>query len=149
MEDGCVELLPLVKVEGAAMFEADTVTMFNDMCLMAPATLIDKRITWQTIDDLTVAETFTNQSVTISAVLHFNDERQLVSCVSNDHWDVSAMKLYPFSTPVSQYRNLNGHNLPTCGEMIWHYPDGDFVYGKPGINNVICNVQTAEYSQAM
>ncbi len=56
------------------MFEADTVTMFNDMCLMAPATLIDKRITWQTIDDLTVAETFTNQSVTISAVLQFNDE---------------------------------------------------------------------------
>jgi len=71
---------------GRGLFEADTVTMFNDMCLMAPATLIDKRITWQTIDDLTVAGTFMNQGVTISAVLHFNDEGQLVNFVSNDRW---------------------------------------------------------------
>jgi len=132
-------LLPLVKVDGEAMFEADTVTMFNDMCLMAPATLIDRRITWQTIDDLTVKGTFTNQGVTVSAMLHFNEAGQLVNFISNDRWDVSAMKQYPFSTPVSCYRNLNGYNLPTYGEMIWHYPDGDFVYGKLEIDNVVYN----------
>jgi hypothetical protein len=140
-------LLPLVKVDGTAMFEADTVTMFNDMCLMAPATLIDQRITWQTVDDLTVKGTFTNQGVTISAMLHFNKEGQLVNFVSNDRWDVSAMKQYPFSTPVSRYRNLNGYNLPTYGEMIWHYPDGDFVYGKLEIDNITYNIQTADRSQ--
>lgn len=132
-------LLPLVKVGGEVMFEADTVTQFNDMCLMAPATLIDPRITWETIDDLTVKGTFTNQGVTISAMLHFNAEGQLVNFVSHDRWDVSSMKQYPFSTPVSQYRNLNGYNLPTYGEAIWHYPDGDFVYGKLEINNVVYN----------
>ncbi|MCE7859510.1 MAG: hypothetical protein DYG86_06950 [Chloroflexi bacterium CFX2] len=132
-------LLPLVQVGGEAMFEADTVTQFNDMCLMAPATLIDPRITWETIDDLTAKGTFTNQGVTISAMLHFNAEGQLVNFVSHDRWDVSAMKQYPFSTPVSRYRNLNGYNLPTYGEMIWHYPDDDFVYGKLEINNVVYN----------
>ena len=132
-------LLPLVKVDGAVMFEADTVTMFNDMCLMAPATLIDQRITWQTVDDLTVKGTFTNQGVTISAVLHFNDEGQLVNFISHDRWDVSAMQQYPFSTPLSRYRNLNGYNLPTYGEAIWHYPDGDFVYGRLNIENVAYN----------
>jgi len=140
-------LLPLAKVDGEVMFEADTVTMFNDMSLLAPATLIDKRISWQSIDDLTAKGTFTNQGVTISAMLHFNDEGQLVNFVSNDRWDVSAMKQYPFSTPVSRYRNLNGYNLPTYGEMIWHYPDGDFVYGRLEINSVAYNVQTAERSQ--
>jgi hypothetical protein len=132
-------LLPLVKVDGEAMFEADTVTLFNDMCLMAPATLIDKRITWQTLDDLTVKGTFTNQGVTISALLHFNDEGQLVDFVSHDRWDVSAMEQYPFSTPLSRYRNLNGYNLPTYGEAIWHYPDGDFVYGRLEIKNIAYN----------
>lgn len=140
-------LLPLVKVDGAVMFEADTVTMFNDMCLMAPATLIDQRITWQAIDDLTVKGTFTNQGVTISAILYFNKEGQLVNFVSNDRWEVSAMKQYPFSTPVSRYRNLNGYYLPTYGEMIWHYPDGDFVYGKLEITNIVYNIQTAERAQ--
>lgn len=140
-------LLPLVKVGGAVMFEADTVTMFNDMCLMAPATLIDQRITWQTVDDLTVKGTFTNQGVTVSAMLFFNEAGQLVNFISNDRWEVSAMKQYPFSTPVSRYRNLNGYNLPTYGEMIWHYPDGDFVYGRLEINNIVYNTQTAERSQ--
>lgn len=132
-------LLPLVKVDGAAMFEADTVTLFNDMCLLAPAALIDKRITWQSIDDLTVQGTFANQGVTISAMLYFNDEGQLINFISHDRWDVSDMKQYPWSTPVSQYRNLNGYNLPTYGEAIWHYPDGDFVYGRLEIENVAYN----------
>lgn len=136
MEVRLFGLLPLVKVE---VFEADTVTMFNDMCLLAPAALIDRRITWQSIDDLTVKGTFTNQGVTISATLYFNDQGQLVNFISHDRRDVSAMKQYPWSTPVSQYRNLNGYNLPTYGEMIWHYPDGDFVYGRLEIENVAYN----------
>lgn len=140
-------LLPVVKVDGAVMFEADTVTMFNDMCLMAPATLIDQRITWQAVDDLTVKGIFTNQGTTISAMLHFNEEGQLVNFVSNDRWDVSTMKQYPFSTPVSRYRNINGYNLATYGEIIWHYPDGDFVYGKLHITNIVYNIQTAEHAQ--
>ncbi|PDW03490.1 DUF6544 family protein [Candidatus Viridilinea mediisalina] len=132
-------LLPVMQVGGSAMFEADTVTLFNDMALMAPATLIDQRITWETIDDLTVKGNFTNQGVTISATLHFNAEGQLVNFVSNDRWDVAAMQQYPFSTPVSRYRTLNGYNLPTYGEMIWHYPDGDFVYGRLEIKDVVYN----------
>ena len=139
-------LFPVVKVDGEVMFEADTVTMFNDMCLMAPATLIDQRITWQEIDDLTVKGTFTNQGTTISAMLYFNEEGQLINFVSNDRWEVSAMKQYPFSTPVSEYRNINGYNLPTYGEIIWHYPDSDFVYGKLHIKNVIYNIQTTEHA---
>jgi len=140
-------LLPLVKVDGAVMFEADTVTMFNDMCLVAPATLIDQRITWQEVDDLKVEGTFTNQDTTISAMLYFNEEGQLVNFVSNDRWDVNTMKQYPFSTQVSHYRNINGYNLPTYCEIIWHYPEGDFVYGKLHITNIVYNIQTEEHAQ--
>jgi hypothetical protein len=25
---------------------------------------------------------------------------------------------------------MNGYNVPTYGETIWHYPDGAFCYGK-------------------
>ncbi len=133
-------LFPVMRVAGDVAFEADTVTLFNDMCLMAPATLIDRRITWQAIDDMTVKGTFTNQGVAVSALLHFNSEGQLVNFISEDRWAVADMKQYPFSTPVSRYRNLNGYNLPTYGEMIWHYPDGDFTYGKLEIKNIVYNV---------
>ena len=132
-------LLPIVKQAGDVMFTADTVTLFNDMCLLAPATLIDRRITWETIDEMTVQATFTNQGVTISAILYFNEAGQLINFVSEDRWDITTMRQYPFSTPVSQYRNLNGFNLPTYGELIWHYPEGDFIYGKLEVNDVFYN----------
>jgi hypothetical protein len=34
----------VVDISGDMMFKAETVTFFNDMCFLAPATLIDKRI---------------------------------------------------------------------------------------------------------
>ncbi|MBK8953410.1 MAG: hypothetical protein IPM85_15270 [Chitinophagaceae bacterium] len=48
-----IRLFSLFRVQyqhGPEMDTAETVTMLNDMCCMAPATLIDKRITWEQAD---------------------------------------------------------------------------------------------------
>ena len=129
-------IFPVVKKAGRDMDRAETVTLFNDMCLMAPATLIDKRITWQVIDNRSVKAIFTNNTITISAILYFNDEGQLVDFVSNDR-DANHI---PFSTPVAHYKNINGANIMTYGEAIWHYPYGKFVYGKFNLEAVEYNV---------
>jgi hypothetical protein len=123
-------LYPIVDAKGKEMNKAETVTLFNDMCIFAPAALIDKRITWAVVDSSSVKATFTNQGNTISAILYFNDIGQLVNFVSDDRYVISDMKQYRFSTPVSGYKNMNGYNVPTYGETIWHYPDGAFCYGK-------------------
>jgi hypothetical protein len=123
-------LFPLVQKTGDAMNKTETVTLFNDMCLLAPATLIDKRIKWQPIDNNSVKAVFTNHDITISAILYFNTQGQLTDFISNDRTAVSDMKSYPFSTPVHGYKNINGFNLMSAGDAVWHYPDGDFTYGK-------------------
>ncbi|MEO6357312.1 MAG: DUF6544 family protein [Ferruginibacter sp.] len=127
---------PVVKKSGKDMDQAETVTLFNDMCLMAPATLIDKRITWQAIDSNSAKAIFTNHTITISAILYFNKQGQLIDFISNDR-DVNH---YTFSTPVSNYKNINGINMMTYGETIWHYPDGEFVYGKFTLKSIEHNV---------
>jgi hypothetical protein len=123
-------IFPIIKESGEIMDKTETVTLFNDMCLMAPATLIDKRIEWKEIDDKSVDAVFTNHGITISATLSFNDQGQLVNFVSKDRTSVSDMKQYPFSTPVSDYKPMRGFNLMTKGSAIWHYPDGEFTYGR-------------------
>lgn len=45
-------LFNMVNIKGKIINKAETVTLFNDMCLMAPAALIDKRIEWFAIDSL-------------------------------------------------------------------------------------------------
>lgn len=129
-------LLSVVKRSGKDMDQAETVTLFNDMCLMAPATLIDKRIAWQAIDSHSARATFTNHAITISASLYFSEQGQLINFISNDR-DVNH---YPFSTPVRNYKNINGINIMTYGETIWHYPDGKFIYGKFNLTEIEYNV---------
>lgn len=123
-------LIPIVKKDGLVMNKAETVTLFNDMCLMAPATLIDKRIVWETIDSHSAKAVFTNHGISISAILYFNEQGQLISFLSNDRTEVNSMKNYPFTTPVHSYKNINGYNLFHEGDAVWEYPDGKFVYGK-------------------
>lgn len=133
-------IYPVLYKEGDTMNKAETVTLFNDMCLLAPATLIDKRISWTTLDKNIVKGTFTNEKITVSAVLYFQEDGQLVNFVSGDRTEVSVMKQYPWSTPVSNFKEMNGVNVMTYGEAIWHHPDGLFTYGKFHLRSIAYNV---------
>ena len=132
-------LFHIVNVKGNTLTKAETVTLFNDMCIFAPATLIDKRISWQPVDSSSVKAIFTTEGISITAILYFNKEGQLINFISDDRYAVSDMKRYRFSTPVSNYKNIYGYNLPTYGETVWHYPEGNFTYGK-------FNLQQLEYN---
>lgn len=135
-----LSLFPVVDLDKPQLFPTETVTFFNDLCLFAPAALIDDHITWEPIDLLSTKATFTNNGTSISAILYFNETGQLVNFISQDRYSVSEMKAFPFSTPASSYRAVNGYQLPTYGEAIWHYPEGEFVYGKLSLVGLKYNV---------
>ncbi|HMO12534.1 MAG TPA: hypothetical protein PKD64_03005 [Pirellulaceae bacterium] len=135
-------LISVIRYDGDLITRSDTVTLLNDMCLMAPATLIDKRIAWQEIDELTAKATFTNENITVSATLHFDEEGKLVDFVSDDRWEMEAMRPYRFSTPIHSYQRLGDYNLPAQGEAIWHYPDGPFSYATIDILEVDYNLKS-------
>ncbi len=133
-------LFPIVQQSGKIMDKTETVTLFNDMCLMAPATLIDRRIQWQEIDRNSARAIFTNQGITISAILYFNDRGQLINFRSDDRTAIAEMKQYPFFTPVSDYQNINDTNIMSRGEAVWGYPDGNFTYGKFVLKDIDYNL---------
>jgi len=132
---------PVAQASGPEMFESETVTLFNDMCFLAPATLIDERIRWTPVDSTTARAQFINRGTTISATLYFNDAGQLINFSSEDRYDINEMKKYRFTTPLQDYQPINGYRLPNYGEAVWHYPDGAFVYGKFWVKRVVYNVQ--------
>lgn len=127
-----IRLLSLIKVQyqdGEKMNKAETVTFFNDMCCMAPATLIDKRISWQVINDNVVKARFTNNGITISADLFFNPMGELINFKSNDRYNVDAKMELPWATPLKNYKEVNGYKLAGYAETIYSYPDRDLCYG--------------------
>jgi hypothetical protein len=123
-------LIDVVKIQDENLAKGETVTVFNDICLMAPGFLTDKRITWELLNDTAAKATLTNGPIKVSAVLYFNQQGQLIDFISNDRYETNSKLWLPFSTPVSEYKVISNMNLISYGEAVWHYPDSAFVYGK-------------------
>lgn len=139
-----VKILDVFKVvdeAGEYMDQAETVTIFNDMCLLAPGSLIDDRIEWTEIDSTTVEASFTNKEITIHATLYFASDGRLINFISNDRYAIidGTPILVPWSTPISEYHIVNGLNLPYKGKAIWHFTDYDFTYITLTIEDVTYN----------
>lgn len=126
-------LFTVVDAKGPEMNQGETVTLFNDMCFMAPATLIDRNIEWKEIDEKSVEAKYTNGKISISATLFFNKDGELVNFLSNDRFETTDGKTYvnyPWITPVTGYTDVEGYRLPSGARLIYKHTDGDFCYGE-------------------
>jgi hypothetical protein len=139
-------LVQVVDARGPEMNRGETVTMFNDMCLLAPATLISPAIRWEEIDSVTVRGFFSNQGNTVSAILTFDPSGALRNFVSNDRYlseDGKSYLSYPWSTPVGEYREFGGRKIASVGEAIWHMPQGEYAYGRFTVGGLDVNCREA------
>jgi hypothetical protein len=136
--------IPIVDASGDDMDRSEAVTLFNDMCLLAPATLIDPAVTWQPIDARSAAARFTHGAHTIAAVLEFGDDGLLANFVSDDRSrsspDGKSFTRLRFSTPVRDYRTFGQARLMGFGEARWQLPDGEFTYGEFELQEIAYNV---------
>jgi hypothetical protein len=136
-------VVPIEDARGDEMNRAETVTLFNDMCLLAPGTLIDPRIAWQPVDATAAKARFTYAGQTIAATLFFNSTGELVNFVSDDRSRADpggSFTVRRFSTPVRDYRDFGSVRLMSFGEARWLLPDGEFTYGEFHLIEVAYNV---------
>jgi hypothetical protein len=136
-------VIPVARLSASEGTFIETVTMFNDMCLMAPATLIDPTIRWEPVDDLLVRAVFTNAGHAIRAELLFNDAGDLVEFRSDDRRqaDVNGrLTQIRWSTPVRAYRSFGAVRLFSTGDARWHEPTGEYAYIELTLDDVQYNV---------
>ncbi|MDY7542926.1 MULTISPECIES: DUF6544 family protein [unclassified Cryobacterium] len=142
-------VLRMVNAAGPEMDRAETVTLFNDLCILAPSALVDAPVAWQQIDDTHVRGVFTNGLQTVSADLTFRGG-DLVDFRSDDRMstsrDGSTFTPQPWSTPVGDYRLFGARRLATHGEGRWHAAalQGEFAYLEYNLDEITYNSGTAE-----
>ena len=132
-------LIPVVDIGSELLFKAETVTVLNDLCIFSPGALIDRRFSWNTLGELTVEVKFKNKGHEVRATLYFDEDGRLINFVSDDRISVDDMKYHRFSTPILEYQSYGDYYLPAQGQAIWHYPEGEFIYG-------IFDIQSIEYN---
>ena len=132
-------LFDLVDARGPEMNQSETVTLFNDMCLLAPATLLEPAVRFQGIDGRSVSAEFAHAGNTVHALLSFAEDGTLANFQSDDRYlssDGKTFAKHRWSTPVLSYRDVGGRRLPWHAQASWAMPDGELVYAELEIMNV-------------
>jgi hypothetical protein len=138
-------LVPVANQSGGEMTQSETVTLFNDMCILAPATLVEAPVNWDVLDEHNVRGTLTNASHTVSAVLTFDSAGDLVAFRSEDRSmsEGEGMRRLPWTTPVSNYRDFGGVRLAALGEARWTDGARTWAYGRFVLERITYNVAAA------
>ena len=124
------------------MDQGETVTLFNDMCLLAPGTLVDPAIQWEPVDARTAKARFTHAAHTISATLFFDDDGLLKDFVSDDRFASSDGKTSSAGAGRRRSRStarMGPTGSPRGARRRWHPPEGEYVYAAIDILDVEYN----------
>ena len=131
-------LIPVVNMAGAAITNDETVTLMNDVVVMAPAAVLDLPFTFEARGARSLRATFRNAGFTVSAVLTFDDAGDLVGFTSEDR--AHTREPATWSTPISGYRQVDGIRIGARGDANWIERAGEWTYGRFEITSIAYNV---------
>ena len=139
-----LSVLQMVDAKGPALTHAETVTLFNDCCCLAPGALLSPDITWEAIDKHRAAARFTLGVNTVAAELRFDDSGDLVDFVADGRGAMSAdgktVTPLRWSTPLRDYAQVGPARVATRAEAIWHPDSGAWNYGEFELTSLAYNV---------
>jgi hypothetical protein len=135
-------LFPVVDAAGPEMTRSETVTLLNDICLLAPGVLLDAPITWRAIDARRAEATYANAGHSVSAILTVDDQGDLTGFLSfgRAQSDGKTSHLYPWSTPVARTAEVDGRRLSVAAEARWLEPAGEWTYGQFTVESIAYDV---------
>ena len=139
-------LFSMVDKRGPVLTRAETVTLMNDIVVMAPAAVLDLPFTWAPDGERSVMATFTNAGNTVAARLTFDADGDLVGFLSNDRMqeDAGSSRNVPWSTPISQYGEVDGIRVGIHGDANWVETSGEWTYGRFVIRSIAYNVSARD-----
>jgi len=133
-------LYPMVDKHGLGITNDETVTLMNDVLVMAPAAVLDLPFAYETTGERTLRATFRNAGFTVSAALTFDAAGDLVGFVSPDRAHDREGGAALWSTPISGYRDVEGIRVGALGDANWIEPSGEWTYGRFEIRAISYNV---------
>jgi hypothetical protein len=136
-------LVPIVDKSGIGLTHDETVTLMNDVLVLAPAAVLDLPFTFEPIDAQSIYATFSNGGFTVTATLTFDAAGDLAGFVSADRAHDREGGAALWSTPLSAYAVVDGIRIPTHGDANWIDATGEWTYGRFVVRSIAYNVDLA------
>ncbi len=122
-----------VDLSGPALSRTETVTVLNDLCAFLPSALLGPAFAWEAAPDRGARVAWTNGPHRVAADLAFDEADDLVGFRSEDRAELmpdGTLRPLPWTTPLSDHREVDGRRVPHRGDAVWHRPEGPFTYGR-------------------
>lgn len=134
-----IKLLGLVKVADASGPEMDqgTLVRYLNEIMWFPTAYLNDNIQWEPINSDSAKATISVNGLTASAVFYFNENGGLKNFIAERYGDEDGKQvLRTWSTPILEYKEINGIRIPSKGEAIYHLSSGDFKYIEVEITDI-------------
>lgn len=118
--------ITLFNEKGKDMDSGGLVTYLSE-CLMHPSLAIQDKITYKTIGKYAVEATIEDKGIRVSGIFYFNEKYEMTSFQSK-RFASDTNSYVNWSAVASKYRKINGINVPTKLQAVWHYDSGDLIY---------------------
>jgi hypothetical protein len=118
-------LYSIVDAKGAAMDHASLMRYLNEM-MWFPSSFLGENVTWEPLDNHSARVTLTDNGLSASAILYFDEEGRVTDFLGTRHREGYGVE--EWSTPITAYREMNGLRLPVGGQGVWHPAEGQFAY---------------------
>lgn len=113
------------------LFETDFVFIDSSYlaeCLMHPSLALQDNITYKPIDDYSVEATIKKNDAETTGIFYFNENYEMISFEVDKRYCSDTNTYEKWSAITTDYKEINGVNVPTKFQAIWHYDSGDLIY---------------------
>ncbi len=117
--------------------DQDTLVRYLSEIIWFPTAYLEDYIQWESIDSRSAKATITVEALKASAILYFNEQGQMTDFVAERFMPVEdEYLLETWSTPIEEYKEINGIMVPVKGEAVWRLSSGDFSYVRIEITDI-------------
>jgi hypothetical protein len=132
-------LFTVFDVKGDELNQATMIRYLNEI-MWFPTAFLGDNISWEAIDDHAAQVTFTDCGNSVSGQMFFDNDGRLTNFSTMRYREIEgAFSLDPWSTPITEYGQRAGLNLPIRGQAIWNLESGDLTYADLEITEVEYN----------
>jgi hypothetical protein len=128
-----LDLITVIDGTGPEFDLGELVTYLNDLVLVAPSMLLVPTVTWTPIDARCFELSLTDRGNTVKAQVFLDERGAPVNFETTDRFcerpdNPKQLMRARWSTPMKGFRSVDGRQVPTRGQAVWHLPDGELTY---------------------
>jgi hypothetical protein len=127
------DLVTVVDGSGPEFDLGELVTYLNDMILIAPSMLLTPAVSFSEVDGRTFDVALVDHGHAVKARVFLDDRGAPINFETSDRFcedpdDPKRMMRARWSTPVAEFRELDGRMIFGRAQAVWHLPKGELSY---------------------